>query len=508
MIERILTSIDSHTTGWGFRTFIFVYLWIMPTLLIAQQPNILLIVSDDLNTEIGPYMDIDEHTPHLDRLAAKGVRFSRVYSQFPLCGPSRASFMSGLHPETNGVLRNNDQLGSYRKETPELADHPSMAGFFRERGYFTARISKIFHMGVPGGIERGEPGGDDPDSWDYAYNVLGPETLSPGKLELLSPKNHHYGSNFAQMVIADSLEGTQTDYLAASQAIAVLENRAGKVPESGTNKQRIKKDAPFFLAVGFVRPHVPLIAPHSSFTPYPVSEVVLPSVYIGDNVPEQALKRQNERIWGMDALQQRKTISAYMASVHFMDQQVGRLLDALDRLDLREETIVIFMSDHGYNLGEHDCWSKSSLWEGSVRVPLLVSVPGKAFEKSYGSTSDTVTELLDLYPTLVDLTGFSSEKPSILQGNSLIPHLMGKGTSPGENHAYTITNGGFSLRTDRWRYTRWGDHPSAGNEELYDHATDPEEHRNLVGEEKYAAILSNMREELEEVRIKAQSGVK
>jgi len=314
------------------RIFIFVLLFNIGPMVKAQQPNILVIISDDLNTNIGPYMDIDNHTPHLDRLAAEGVRFSRTYSQFPLCGPSRASLMSGLYPETNGVLGNNDQLGSYRKETPALADHPSMAGFFRERGYYTARISKIFHMGVPGGIERGAVGGDDPDSWDYAYNVLGPETLSQGKLELLSPKNHHYGSNFAQMVIPDSLEGTQTDYLAASQAIAVLESRAGKVPQGGTNKQRVKKDAPFFLAVGFVRPHVPLIAPESSFIPYPVNEVVLPVVNIGDNVPLQALKRQNDKIWGMDKLQQQKTISAYMASVHFMDEQVGRLLDALDRL--------------------------------------------------------------------------------------------------------------------------------------------------------------------------------
>lgn len=469
-------------------------------LAVAQQPNILLIISDDLNTRIGPYMEVADHTPNLDRLAAAGVRFTRAYSQFPLCGPSRASLMSGLYPETNGVTRNNDQLGSYRKETPALANHPSLAGFFREQGYFTARISKIFHMGVPGGIERGEPGGDDPDSWDYAYNVLGPETLSPGNLELLSPKNNHYGSNFAQMVIADSLEGTQTDYLAASQAIAVLENRAGKLPANGTNKQRIKKEAPFFLAVGFVRPHVPLIAPESSFSPYSLEEVVLPPVKIGENVPEMALRRQNEKIWGMDALQQRKAIRAYLASVRFMDQQVGRLLDALDRLDLRNETIVVFLSDHGYNLGEHDCWSKSSLWEGSIRVPLIVSVPGKAFEKTYGSISETTTELLDLYPTLAGLAGYSDETPSILQGKSLEPQLKGSAESSEQRYAYTIANGGSSLRTSRWRYTRWGSSTDGGNAELYDHATDPEEWNNLVGQASHTAVLDSLRNALDEVQ--------
>jgi len=480
----------------------------LPILLPAQQPNILVIISDDLNTKIGPYMDIDNHTPHLDRLAAEGVRFLRNYSQFPLCGPSRASLMSGLYPESNGVVDNNDQPGSYRKETPALADHPSMAGFFRERGYFTARVSKIFHMGVPGGIERGEPGGDDPDSWDYAYNVLGPETMSQGELELLSPKNHHYGSNFAQMVIADSLVGTQTDYLAASQAIAILENRAGKIPEKGTNKQRIKKEAPFFLAVGFVRPHVPLIAPERSFIPYPVNDVVLPSVKIGDNVPEPALRRQNEKIFGMDELQQRKVISAYMASVRFMDEQVGRLLDALDRLELREETIVVFLSDHGYNLGEHDCWSKSSLWEGSVAAPLIISVPGKDYKEKHGTTNQTITELIDLYPTLADLGGYKEEIPTILQGESLTGILAGNQTGKVKDYAYTITGGmAASIRTDQWRYTRWGQTAEGNNEELYDHLTDPEEHVNLLGDPSKKEALQEVRNQFEKARAEAQKGV-
>ncbi|WP_339926370.1 sulfatase [uncultured Cyclobacterium sp.] len=508
MNHNISVNIRKCSKSLILQGFIFALFFPISFIARAQQPNILVIISDDLNTNIGPYMDTDNHTPNLDRLASEGVRFSRTYSQFPLCGPSRASLMSGLYPETNGVLGNSDQLGSYRKETPALADHPSMAGFFRERGYYTARISKIFHMGVPGGIERGAVGGDDPDSWDYAYNVLGPETLSQGQLELLSPKNKHYGSNFAQMIIPDSLEGTQTDYLAASQAIAVLENRAGKIPQGGTNKQRVKKEVPFFLAVGFVRPHVPLIAPESSFIPYPVDEVNLPAVHIGDNVPLQALKRQNEKIFGMDKVQQQKTISAYMASVNFMDKQVGRLLDALDRLDLRNETIVIFMSDHGYNLGEHDCWSKSSLWEGSIRVPVIFSVPGKGYEKAHGSSSDGITELLDIYPTLVDLAGFSSEKPAILQGKSMLPQIKGNSTSHNARHAYTIYNDGASIRDEKWRYTRWGEVALGNNEELYDHVNDPEEFENLVDEDKYAKVLASMRKKLDETRNNAQSNLK
>ena len=473
----------------------------------AQPPNVLLIVSDDLNTAIGPYMDLVNHTPHLDRLAERGVRFTRAYSQYPLCGPSRASLMSGLYPETNGVLENSDLPGSYRRENPALADHPSMAGFLREQGYFTARVSKIFHMGVPGGIERGEPGGDDPDSWDYAYNVMGPETLSPGKLELLSPKNLHYGSNFARMILPDGAELTQADHLAASQAIAILESRAAPVAEGARNLVKLKPDAPFFLAVGFVRPHVPLIAPESCFEPYPAEHIGLPEVLIGENVPEAALRRRNGRIWGMDDEQKRKTIGAYYASVRFMDRQVGRLLEALDRLGLRENTIVVFISDHGYNLGEHDCWSKVSLWEGSIRVPVIISAPG--CEKTAGSVVDDLTELIDLYPTLADLSGVEASPPAILQGRSLATHLLGEAVSPDpEAAAYTISYGGraASIRTDRWRYTRWEEEQPGMNEELYDHHNDPQELVNLAGDPDFRNDLNQLRGLMQGIRSRAGSG--
>jgi len=491
-----------------FRFLSFVALLFLSPFLKAQQPNILLIVSDDLNTRIGPYMEINKHTPNLDRLASEGVRFTKAYCQYPLCGPSRASIMSGLYPETNGILRNIDKPGSYKKETPALANHPSMAGFFREHGYFTARVSKIFHMGVPGGIERGAPGGDEPDSWDYAYNVMGPETLSPGTLELLSPKNHHYGSNFSRMILRDSLKYTQTDYIAASQAIAILQSRAGTPPPDGTNKQKIKPDAPFFLAVGFVRPHIPLIAPEACFNHYPVDDVELPKVKIGNNLPEEALRRQNEKIWGMNALQKQKTISAYMASVRFMDEQVGRLLRTLDNLKLRDNTIVIFISDHGYNLGQHDCWSKISLWEGSVRVPLIISAPG--YNANFGTTSGTVSQLIDLYPTLTELCGYKEEQPAILQGRSLVPWIKNAKAEDPKIPAFTITYGGegASLTDGRWRYNRWGEEPNGHNEELYDHQTDPEEFVNLADNPAKKGVLDEMRIKLDQVRGRARSALK
>lgn len=471
----------------------------------ARPSNILMIISDDLNTQIGPYMEIRQHTPNLDRLSNEGVRFTHTYCQYPLCGPSRASLMSGLYPESNGVVRNLYTEGSYQKQTPSLADHPSLAGFFREQGYFTARVSKIFHMGVPGGIERGDAGDDIPSAWDYAFNVLGPETQSPGKLELLSPGNLHYGSNFSRMVLKNEYAATQTDFIATSQAVAILESRAGHVAENATNKQKQKPEAPFFLAVGLVRPHVPLIAPENCFEPYPVEETKIPEVIVKDNVPDAALKRQNPKIWKMNETQKKQTISAYMASVRFMDQQVGRLLDALDRLNLRDNTIVIFISDHGYNLGEHDCWSKVSLWEGSVRVPMIISCPGS--NKNRGTICKTITQLIDLYPTLTDLCGFSSKKPEILQGKSFAEYLIKNEPIKEEAFAYTISYGGkaATIRTKRWRYTRWGEHITENNEELYDHFADPEEHQNLADDSNKQKILLKMRQKFESVRKQAKN---
>lgn len=470
---------------------------------ISNKPNILLIISDDLNTAIGPYSDVKNHTPNLDVLASQGVTFTNAYSQYPVCGPSRASFMSGLYPETNGIITNNDTFGSYRAANPALKNHPSMAGYFRTQGYFTARVSKVFHMGVPGGIERGDSGADDPDSWDYFYNVMGPETLGSGQLELLSPGNLHYGSNFSRMKIPNGLETTQTDYMATSQAIAILENRAATVAPKATNFQKQKKDAPFFLAVGLVRPHVPLIAPARLFQNFPDTAMQVPQVTGNTNVPTEALSRTNPKIWKMNTVEKQKTIAGYMASVQFMDEQVGRLMASLDRLDLRKNTIVLFMSDHGYNLGEHDAWSKVSLWEGSIKVPLIVAIPGN--EKRAGTKVTTITELIDLYPTVANLCGLEKKIPANLQGKNLVPFLYNKDTQHHNYVAYTLSNNGAaaSIRTAQWRYSRWGKKATGTNETLYNHINDPEELENLASQPLHKQTLDAMRIQFEKTRQKA-----
>ncbi len=470
-----------------------------------SRPNILFVIADDLNTRVGPYVnpDLQAYTPNLDRLAAEGVTFTRAYSQFPVCGPSRASLMSGLYPERNGVTTNDFETANHRIATPALADHPTLAGFFRAHGYFTARVSKIFHVGVPGGIERGEAGSDDPDSWDYAVNVMAPETLSAGTLETLS-SGLHYGSNFSRMILPDNLDASQADVLAADQAIAILETRAGPRPPGATNRTRLKPEAPFFLAVGFVRPHVPLIAPARHFARHPDSRVVLPEFPANDldDVPEAARRGANAARFGMTPAAQRQAIAAYHASISFMDEQLGRVLDALDRLRLRDSTIVVFVSDHGFNLGEHASWQKLHLWEESVRVPLIVSVPGT---RQAGARTGVVAELIDLYPTLASLGGLRSQAPSILQGRDLAPWLEAPGGDGPARAAYTITNrNGASVRTERWRYTRWGADVAAENEELYDHQTDPLEFTNLARSAAHRDELERLRRVFDEARQRAR----
>ena len=452
----------------------------------SSKPNVLFIVSDDLTACLGAYGNEVCQTPNLDRLASEGVRFDRAYCQYPVCGPSRASFMSGLYPKRNGMMKNSYTLGSYRAINPALADHPSIGGFLRRNGYVSMRVSKIYHMGVPGGIEAGDPGGDDPDSWDRAFNVLAPETASPGTLELLSPSRTHYGSNFARIIVPDDQAETQADVLTASQAIAIMDSRA----QGGAHSRFIRPDDAFFLAVGFVRPHVPLIAPQSIFDMYPENESILPFVPEGDldDLPEPAAGMANIGRYELNELQQKQSIAAYYASVTFMDQQVGRLLDALDRLDLRKNTVVIFTSDHGYNLGEHTMWQKLSLFEESVRVPLIISAPG--FERSAGKSSEALVELVDLYPTIADLAGLADKVPGNLDGVSLRSALENPESLGERKAAYTVTyRNGESIRTARYRYNRWGD----AGEELYDHQNDPKEFTNLVGSEQYTAALNEMR---------------
>lgn len=222
-----------------------------------------------------------------------------------------------------------------------------------------------------------------------------------------------------------------------------------------------------------------------------------------DDVPDEAKRLSNAARFGMNITQQRKSVAAYYASISFMDEQLGRLLDTLESLGLRDNTIVVFISDHGYNLGEHTCWQKWNLWEESVRVPLIISVPGM---KVAGSKTDAIVELIDLYPTLAEMSGLGSQAPSILQGESLVPLLGSPANTDPNATAYTITGSdGASLRTNRWRYNRWGEDANGDNEELYDHDNDPMEYQNLVRDPTYLPALDRIRAQFEQMRKQART---
>jgi arylsulfatase A-like enzyme len=387
--------------------------------------------------------------------------------------------MTGLYPAATGCLSNG--RSDFRTRFPDIVTMPQL---FRQNGYYSARVSKIFHMGVPGDILEGSPGLDDPLAWDKAVNIKGPEQNAPGLKEDLCPKVTHQGVDFVK-VEAEGGDLVHADGMAAERAVELL---------------RQHKDAPFFLAVGMVRPHVPLVAPQSYFQPYPAAEMKRPFVPEDDleDVPKAAQTQTNAVKYGMSEEQQRKTLGAYYASVAYMDAQVGKLLDEVDRLGLTENTAVIFTSDHGYNLGQHTCWQKLSLFEDSVRVPLIIAAPGIG---EAGSKCFRVVEHIDVYPTLAEICGLAA--PEYLHGDSFAELLRNpEAEAFRDKAAYTITrNGGESLRTPRWRYNLW----KQGNAgvELYDHENDPHEFNNLADNPDFAEIRDQLSARLQAARERA-----
>lgn len=309
----------------------------------AGAPNVLFIISDDLTCALSGYGRRQCRTPHIDSLADRGMQFDRAYTMNPVCGPARAAIMSGLSPWTTGVMNNYNNKGKdvLRRKVSDLVTLPQ---FLRQKGYHAARVSKIYHMGVPGEILAGTAHSDDKASWDVAVNIKALEQYTPGKKEDLSPAMKHQGIDFIR-VEAEGEDHLHADRMAADKAIAMMPNLAS----SGK---------PFFLGVGLVRPHVPLVAPSRFFEPFPFEDMILAKQMQGDldDVPNPALKTRNVPRYGMSIEQQKKVLSAYYASVSFMDAQVGRLLESLETNGLTDNTIVVFMSDHGWNLGEHDCW--------------------------------------------------------------------------------------------------------------------------------------------------------
>jgi arylsulfatase A-like enzyme len=424
----------------------------------AARPNVLFIAVDDLNTRLGCY-GAPVRTPHIDELAARGVRFERAFCQFPLCNPSRTSLLTGRYPTQTGVL---DNLKHFRDAFPDLLTLPQQ---FRAHGYVTARTGKIFHGGI-----------DDEASW-----VEGGEKGAQ-RAPRTPQQAQAYRTQSDRWVAAEGPEEEQPDARTATRAIALLEKH---------------RAAPFFLAVGFVKPHSPLIAPKRYFDLYDPARIALPPnfaprVTLPEGVPAGVLGGNGDLFIQREATEEeaRHMIRAYQACMSFVDAQVGRVIEALELLRLREKTVIVFFGDHGYHLGEKGKWSKhNSLYDTGTRVPLIVCAPGASV--SGGRCARTV-ELIDLYPTLAEVCRLP--RPAGVEGHSLAP-LLKEPAAARAHPAYSVARSrpglGLSVRTERHRYTQW--EGGANGAELYDLESDPLEMSNLAADPAQADTLAAMK---------------
>ncbi len=376
--------------------------------------------------------------------------------------------MTGLRPDTTRVF---DLQQHFRHVLPEVVTLPQL---FRRNGYFAARVGKIYHYGVPGDI--GTNGLDDPASWEVVVNPRGRDKDEESKLVNYTPKRG-LGSSLSYLA-ADGADEEQTDGIGATATIRLLEQN---------------QDRPIFIACGFYRPHCPYVAPKKYFEMFPLDAITLPEFpkNFPDTVPKPALASTQPWPWfGVTEQQAREAKRAYYAAIAFMDAQLGRLIDALTRLGLREKTIVVFWGDNGYHLGELGLWKKQSVFENSARVPLIISAPE---QKVRGKASTRTVELIDIYPTLADLCGLIA--PPDLVGKSLRPLLdnpAARWDKPAFSQVWRNGFGGYSVRTERWRYTQWDIDGNRG-EELHDYAADPGELRNFAADSAHAAIKADMR---------------
>ncbi len=456
----------------------------------TEKWNVLFFAVDDLRTEFGAYDADYIHSPNLDRLAKRGVTFNRAYCQQAVCSPSRSSLLTGARPDSTKVW---DLETHFRKAMPEVVTLPE---HFKQNGYFVQGMGKLFHGGF-----------DDPQSWSVpwtspkkGHGTYGlPENLALVEAKVAaskkaSPKKgggkvRNYGPAFENSDVPDN---TFHDGALAEMAVEALGECA-------------KKKEPFWLGVGFIRPHLPFVAPRMYWDLYDPAKIQLASnPYPPKDAPAYAVLSGGElrSYHGIPTGpilddQARQLKHGYYAAISYMDAQVGRVLDELDRLKLTEKTLIVLWGDHGWKLGEHAGWCKHSNVENDTHAPLIISVP---HGYSSGVKTDALAEFVDIYPTLADLCGLSL--PSHLQGTSLVPVLKQPkaAVKSAAFSQYPRTNNGkklmgYSMRTERYRLTRWvnaQDHSIVDAVELYDEMTDPDENTNIANDPKNAELVHRL----------------
>jgi len=457
-----------------------------------NRKNVLFIVCDDLNTHVSPSGYNLIHTPTLAEFASESMTFRRAYCQYPVCGPSRASMLSGLYPQSTGILNNTADI---RKERPGTV---SMPQFFKEQGYWTASVGKVFHS------PRHEHGDT---AWNefirFENDELPVVRLAREKFEaehgsIEKGPSRKKWKELKKQVAAKLDVQTPPGY--GRSGLADEQHKDGKNVRQVAKwlSEQEHKEKPFFIACGIQKPHVPFLAPGKYFDLYPENEITFkpdrPTLW--DSLPKTAISKRYEA-FGFELGKEneslrREYMQAYHACVSFIDAQVKIVLDALKDSGHQDDTIVIFTSDHGYHLGDHFLWGKVTLFDIGARVPFIIRAPGLT---KAGTTSEAMVELIDIYPTITDLTGL--EPPEHLQGVSLRPLLGHPDRLGKKKYAYSVVSRGdrlgYALRNQRWRYGKWPD-----GEELYNLTNDPHEKNNLAGKSHVAERLKELREVISE----------
>ncbi|WP_379019970.1 sulfatase [Parapedobacter deserti] len=432
-----------------------------------NRPNVLFIAVDDLNDWITLFdSDNPIRTPHIERLAAKGVFFTHAYCSSPACNPSRASLLTGKRPHKTGIYGNKSD---WRRALP---DTETIQQYFMKHGYYSAGAGKIFHHHWDGAFHDTASFDDFqpmPDS--YPDSPIPAEKLNG--FEWYGSKNTDWG--------AWPLEETDAvDYRTASYAVDFLSK---------------PHDSPFMLSVGIFRPHMPMYSPPAYRNQYPVEGAVMPAVKADDwaDLPTGAAKLMEPTTWFWDGMEQAMAedpnawpdmVTSYQAAATFADAQIGRVLDALERSAHADNTVIVLWSDHGYHLGEKRHMEKFALWEKTTRIPFILVAPGKI---KPGTTVHAPVDMTTVYPTLVDLCGLP-EKQAV-DGQSVVP-LLEDPDMPFPPALMTYMKGNHAVRTERWRYIRYAD----GSEELYDHEEDPHEWHNLAGEHRHSNTIDSLRQ--------------
>ena len=425
----------------------------------GNKKNVLFIIIEDLRNVLGCYGDPLVKTPNVDRMAKRGVRFDRAYCQYPVCGPSRSSFMTGLRVDTVGV---------YDNVTPWTTHLPgpvtTMPQFFKDNGYHTVRLNKVFH---------GTDEHDDPKAWSEMFNMGTSKLGRTGE-----SRNMTNGEvKWCSWMAANGTDEDQQDGIITTKAIDLM---------------REKRDKPFFIALGLAKPHDPFEAPKKYFDMYNLNEL-MPPIVPDNRSPEDVYTIQSSWKDSFDKFtlqDKREYLRSYYACVSFMDAQIGRVMDALDEGDLWKDTAVFFIGDHGYNHGEHEWWNKNVLFDESCRVPMIAVVEG---ETKPNTVCDGFVELVDLYQTFADVCDLKA--PASLEGVSFKP-LLSNPDKKWKKAAFTqVKRGGNlhgrSIRTKRWRYTEWNNGKVIARE-LYDHSSDPGEYRNLAEMDDFADVCAEM----------------